>query len=56
MIHHEDSGTGDAVVLLHGGGVDLRMWDDQVPALAERYRVIRFDARGHGRSETPTTP
>jgi pimeloyl-ACP methyl ester carboxylesterase len=56
MIHHEETGTGDAVVLLHGGGMDLRMWDDQVPALAARYRVIRFDARGHGRSETPTTP
>ncbi len=56
MIHHEETGRGDAVVLLHGGAVDLRMWDDQVPALAPRYRVIRFDARGHGRSETPTAP
>jgi pimeloyl-ACP methyl ester carboxylesterase len=56
MIHYEETGTGDAVLLLHGGGLDLRMWDDQVPALAERYRVIRADARGHGRSETPTTP
>jgi pimeloyl-ACP methyl ester carboxylesterase len=56
MIHHEETGAGEAVVLLHGGAMDLRMWDDQVPALAERYRVIRFDARGHGRSDTPTTP
>lgn len=56
MIHHEEAGTGEAVVLLHGGAVDRRMWDDQVPALTERYRVIRFDARGHGRSATPTTP
>ncbi len=56
MIHHEETGTGEAVVLMHGGAVDLRMWDEQVPALAERYRVIRFDARGHGRSATPTAP
>ena len=56
MIHHEETGTGEAVVLLHGGALDLRMWDDQVPALARRHRVIRFDARGHGRSSTPTTP
>jgi pimeloyl-ACP methyl ester carboxylesterase len=56
MIHYEESGSGEAVVLLHGGAMDLRMWNDQVPALAGRYRVIRADARGHGRSETPTTP
>ena len=56
MIHHEETGRGEAVVLLHGGALDLRMWDDQVPALAARYRVIRCDARGHGRSGTPTTP
>lgn len=56
MIHHEESGHGPAVVLLHGGGVDLRMWDAQVPALERDHRVIRADARGHGRSATPTTP
>ena len=56
MIHYEETGTGDAVVLLHSGGLDLRMWDQQVPALAATHRVIRVDARGHGRSETPTEP
>jgi pimeloyl-ACP methyl ester carboxylesterase len=56
MIHYEETGTGHPVVLLHGGAMDLRMWDDQVPALAAHHRVIRVDARGHGRSETPTTP
>jgi len=56
MINYEEIGSGSAVVLLHGGAMDLRMWDDQMPALAERHRVIRFDARGHGRSETPTEP
>ena len=56
MIHYEEAGRGRAVVLLHGGAMDLRMWDDQVGPLAERFRVIRVDARGHGRSETPTSP
>jgi len=55
MIHYEESGRGHPVVLLHGGALDLRMWDDQVPAFEQRHRVIRVDARGHGRSETPTT-
>ncbi|MCA2218124.1 alpha/beta fold hydrolase [Jidongwangia harbinensis] len=56
MIHYEEAGTGDAVVLLHAGGMDLRSWDDQVPALSATHRVIRVDARGHGRSPTPTEP
>src|SRR4029453_7064037 len=56
MINYVESGSGPVVVLLHGGAMDLRMWDDQVPALAERHRVIRIDARGHGRSETPPEP
>jgi pimeloyl-ACP methyl ester carboxylesterase len=56
MIHYTEAGAGDPVVLLHGGGVDLRMWDAQVPALAATHRVIRPDARGHGRSPTPTEP
>ncbi|MFF0744023.1 alpha/beta fold hydrolase [Streptomyces sp. NPDC004111] len=38
------------VVLLHGGFLDHRMWDDQVPALARHHRVIAPDARGHGGS------
>jgi pimeloyl-ACP methyl ester carboxylesterase len=56
VIHHEEAGAGEAVVLLHGGAMDLRMWDDQVPALARDHRVIRFDARGHGRSATNLAP
>jgi pimeloyl-ACP methyl ester carboxylesterase len=56
MIHYEEAGSGPAVVLLHGGGLDLRQWDDQMAAFASRFRVIRVDARGHGRSETPMTP
>jgi len=43
-----------AVVLIHGYSVDLRLWDDTVPALLEAgFRVIRYDVRGHGRSLVP---
>ena len=38
--------------MIHGGLGTLRMWDGQVPVFAERYRVIRYDTRGFGRTET----
>jgi 3-oxoadipate enol-lactonase len=48
---YEDSGEGPPVVLVHGYGGDLRLWDAQVPALVDAgFRVIRHDVRGHGRS------
>ncbi len=48
--------SGSPVVLIHGHSVDLRLWDEQVPALsAAGYRVIRYDVRGHGRSMAPST-
>jgi len=48
---YEDSGDGPPVVLIHGYGGDLRLWDAQVPALVDAdFRVIRHDVRGHGRS------
>jgi pimeloyl-ACP methyl ester carboxylesterase len=37
--------------LLHGGFLDRRMWDPQLDAFAQSYRVIRYDARNHGRSK-----
>ena len=48
-----DDGTGPPIVLLHAGVADLRSWDAMVgPLVDARYRVIRFDARGFGRSPT----
>lgn len=49
-LYYEEAGTGPAVVLLHGMGFDLRCWAPHVEALAERYRVVRYDQRGYGRS------
>ena len=48
---YEDAGEGPVVVLIHGYGADLRLWDAQVSPLKEAgFRVIRYDVRGHGRS------
>jgi 3-oxoadipate enol-lactonase len=52
---YEVHGDGPWVVLAHGGGLDRRMWRPQVPALAERYRVVAFDFRGQGESDAPET-
>jgi 3-oxoadipate enol-lactonase len=49
-LYYTCEGDGVAVLLIHGLGLDTRMWDDQVPALREVARVIRYDARGFGRS------
>lgn len=47
-IYYETTGKGDPILLLHGGFLDRRMWDDQVAALAQQYEVITCDQRGHG--------
>jgi 3-oxoadipate enol-lactonase len=52
-LYYEVAGAGQPVVLLHGFTFDTRMWDDQFAALAKQYRVIRYDARGFGRSALP---
>ena len=46
----EVTGEGPPVVLIHEGIADMRMWDDVLPALAERHRVVRYDLPGFGRS------
>lgn len=42
-----------AVLFAHSVGCDLTLWDAQAAALRDRFRVIRYDARGHGRSGAP---
>jgi 3-oxoadipate enol-lactonase len=55
-LRFSEHGSGPAVVLLHGFPLDRSMWDDQVPALAERYRTIVPDLRGHGVTDAPPGP
>jgi pimeloyl-ACP methyl ester carboxylesterase len=48
---------GQPLTLIHAGVAHLRMWDDQVPGFTEAgYRVIRYDTRGFGRTETEDVP
>lgn len=57
MIHFTDSGgTGEPVLLVHAIGCDHRMWDGLGTALSPRFRVIRMDVRGHGRSAVTPRP
>lgn len=56
LLNHEAAGRGDAVLLIHGLALDLRMWEDQVEALAQRYRVVRVDLAGFGKSPPITGP
>ena len=49
-LYYERAGSGPAVVLLHGGNLDRRMWDDQMPVLTKSFTVIRYDIRPYGRS------
>lgn len=56
-IVYDVTGSGDAVVFLHGAFMDRSSWDAQVPAFAKQYRVIRYDIRpfGESRLEKPYT-
>lgn len=53
---YEVRGEGPAVVCAHGGGGEAAHWRHQVPALSGRYRVVTYDARGHGSSSVPDGP
>jgi pimeloyl-ACP methyl ester carboxylesterase len=53
----EDTG-GDrtSLVLIHADWTDSGIWDPLIPLLRDRYRVIRYDLRGFGRSSRPVQP
>ena len=55
--HTVDGPAGAPVVVLSNSlGASRGMWDPQVPPLAERYRVVSYDTRGHGESPAPAGP
>ena len=56
MLHFEESGAGEPVLLIHGIALDSRMWEPQLPLLGQQRRVIRCDLRGYGRSPLPDGP
>ena len=55
-IFYRASGSGPAVLLSHGYGATSAMWEGQTEALSDRYRVISWDMRGHGQSDSPDDP
>jgi 3-oxoadipate enol-lactonase len=48
--------TAPVLVLSNSLGTNLDMWEPQMPALEQRYRVLRYDTRGHGQSSLPPAP
>jgi len=55
-IYYEEYGEGDPLLLLHGGLGNGDYFVNQIPAIAERFRVIVVDSRGHGRSSFDEKP
>ena len=57
-LHYQIEGRKDApwLILSNSLGTDLDMWMPQVPALMERYRLLRYDTRGHGQSSVTPGP
>ena len=51
-IAYDADGTGPAVLFIHAGVANRHMWDAQVDALRDAYRVIRYDTRGFGDTDT----
>jgi pimeloyl-ACP methyl ester carboxylesterase len=51
-LYYEEKGKGQALIMIHGGLLDRRMWDDQFDVFAKQFRVIRYDVRNHGLSKS----
>jgi len=54
-LYYETSGEGPALVLIHAGFLDSRMWDTQFELFSKNYMVIRYDVRGFGKSDVART-
>ncbi|NET34365.1 MAG: alpha/beta hydrolase [Cyanothece sp. SIO1E1] len=50
-IAYRVSGKGFPLVLIHAGGLDQQMWEQQVKTFSKNYKVITYDVRGHGKSQ-----
>ena len=56
QLYFETAGTGEVLVFLHAGVSDSRMWDPQIQKFATKFKVIRYDHRGFGKTEFPDEP
>jgi len=52
-LHYMDAGQGLPLILMHGLGLNVDVFRNQIPSLKQRYRVIAYDLRGMGKSEAP---
>lgn len=52
-INYEIEGNGPWLTMSHSLACDLHMWDPQMPALTKKFKVLRYDTRGHGQSGAP---
>lgn len=55
-VSYDVKGDGPWLILSHSLGCDMAMWQPQFESLARWYRVVRYDTRGHGRTEAPDSP
>jgi pimeloyl-ACP methyl ester carboxylesterase len=55
-IHYEVAGRGPTLLITHGYSATSYMWRDTAAALADRFQVVTWDIRGHGRSGSPSDP
>jgi pimeloyl-ACP methyl ester carboxylesterase len=55
-LYYELHGDGEPLALVHGSWGDATNWRFVIPGLAESFRVLTYDRRGHSRSERPDTP
>ena len=56
QVNYEIIGSGPWLTLSHPLACDLHVWDEQMPALTAKFRVLRYDTRGHGGSAAPAGP
>ena len=56
VVNYRLEGQGHHVTLIHGVGGSLDSWDGVVTELAETFQLLRYDLRGHGKSDKPPGP
>lgn len=52
-VHYDVCGEGPWLIMSHSLACDMHMWDEEARRLSKNYKVLRFDTRGHGKSDAP---